>query len=196
MSQKIFYQKLRYWTLHCTLNSLPSFGIAMFYLDLRNYPEAVAAMICAVVTFILLYTVFTSSMLPLRDETHLLSRALRVGTRIRMAISCISTVLLPIPFVLLFMPDTWCGMLAVGAMNFIGKHFRGVGPGYYNNFADTSTMMTGGYRFFSTYAVTMMEGFIISFLLLMISFFAVIFLQSKDRKRALSDAFPLSSKRS
>jgi hypothetical protein len=47
-----------------------------------------------------------------------------------------------------------------------------------SNAADTT--------FLPVYATTMLEGFILSFLLLMISFFALIFLQMRDRKKAFA----------
>jgi hypothetical protein len=40
-------------------------------------------------------------------------------------------------------------------------------------------------RFFPVFSTTMIEGFIISFLLVMISFFCVISLQSRERKRLI-----------
>ena len=40
--------------------------------------------------------------------------------------------------------------------------------------------------FLPVYATTLLEGFILSFLLLMIAFFALVFLQMRDRRRAFA----------
>jgi hypothetical protein len=47
-----------------------------------------------------------------------------------------------------------------------------------SNAADTT--------FLPVFATTILEGFILSFLLLMIAFFALIFLQMRDRKKAFA----------
>ena len=47
----------------------------------------------------------------------------------------------------------------------------------------TADPQNGDFVFLPVFATTMLEGFILSFLLLMISFFAVLFLQMRDRRR-------------
>jgi hypothetical protein len=49
-----------------------------------------------------------------------------------------------------------------------------------------SNIVVADTTFLPVYATTMLEGFILSFLLLMISFFALIFLQMRDRKKAFA----------
>lgn len=183
MNPAIFLRQLRYWTFHCLINALPSFILATVYLQIWRSPSAVAAMMAAVATFILLYATVTSLSRPLRNEDHLLSRALKIGTRIRLAISGVSTVYLPFLPLVLFMPDMWCGVLAIGTLNRLASMVTGSGRAFFD-FSDGGTIVANGTHFLATYAVTMLEGFILSFLLLLISFIAVICLQAKDRRRA------------
>ncbi len=67
-------------------------------------------------------------------------------------------------------PDFWCGRAAVHAA--------------FQLFGSDVDMYAG---FLPVYITTLLEGFILSFILLTISFFAVIFLQSRDRRRLFSD---------
>jgi hypothetical protein len=70
-----FPRQLRYWTLHCLLNALPSLGIALGWLGLINSPAATAAIFSAIATFNLLHAVLTSLKGPLADKRHPLSRS-------------------------------------------------------------------------------------------------------------------------
>jgi len=171
----VFPRQLRYWMFHCSLNALPSFFIAFFYLNLRDNVYAVAGMLAAIVTFILLYATLTSLPGPFADQTHLLPRALKVGARIRGWISGITLLFLPATPLLLFTPDLWCGQLAIIMINqlapFTGTSYSNYGPSPTNS------------SFLSIYSTTLLEGFILSFILLMISFFALIFLQSRERRK-------------
>ncbi len=169
-----FPGKLRYWAFHCTLNSLPSFCIALWALGFWDKPDALAAMICAILTFILLYSTLTSLIGQFGDPSHTLSRALRIGTSIRATISGIS---LPFAFTpaLMAMPDFWCGLYATGLVNQIASFLGQPIP-----FDDSSGMNPG---FIPVYSATMIEGFILSGILLCISFVAVIILQAKDRRK-------------
>lgn len=86
----VFCRQLRFWTFHCMMNSLPSMLIAMTMLGLWRKPAAITAMFAAIGTFIFLYAALTSLDGPLADENHVLSRALRLGSKIRAWISGIS----------------------------------------------------------------------------------------------------------
>jgi hypothetical protein len=177
---KAFPRQLCYWTLHCTLNALPSFCIAIVFLELWQNPAAVIAMLFAIGNFILLYATLTS-LGPFGDDHHPLSRALRLGAKIRAVISAAS-----IPMVLcggaFVTPDLWCGFLAIGIQKEIAV-FAGFSlpPNGYNPSAENST-------FLSIYTTTLLEGFILSGILLLISFFCVIFLQARDRRKFLAMA--------
>ena len=176
-----FPRQLRYWTIHCTLNSLPSFCIALLFLNLAKSPLAVVAMLCAIATFILLYAVFTSLVEPLADEKHVFSRSLKLGTKIRAWISGLSLLVVFTPAAMIT-PDFWCGFMAVMFTNSLAK-WAGVSGNFFNP--------DGGNAAFSpVYITTMVEGFILSFILFMISFFAVMFVQARDRKRVFAVANP------
>lgn len=78
-------------------------------------------------------------------------------------------------------PDFWCGFLATSIVEKAGLFISPLGhggPAWVEN--------TG---FIKIYAITMLEGFILSFMLAMISFFAVIYLQARDRRKFLSLAY-------
>ena len=112
-TRDVFLRQLRYWSLHCSLNALPSLGIALAYLGLWKNPEGVAAMLAAIATFIFLYATLTSLRGPLSNPAHVVSRSLKVGTKIRSWISAGSLLSLPLGPAMFFMPDFWCGFLSV-----------------------------------------------------------------------------------
>lgn len=174
----VFPRQLRYWTLHCLLNSAPSFCIALITLQMWQSPRAIAAMLCAIATFILLYAATTSAIDPLANEKHVLSRSLKLGTKIRAWISGLSLLVVWIPPTVFWAPDFWCGFLAASLTDNLMKTAGGM-----------EYFFSGAARadFLPIYMTTMFEGFILSFILMMISFFAVICLQARDRKRLFSD---------
>ena len=173
----VFLRQLRYWSLHCTLNALPSLAIALIFLELWKNPKGVAAMLSGIASFILLYAVLTSLRGPLSNPDHVVSRSLKLGTKIRTWISAISVLLVPAGAVFL-LPDFWCGMLSVSILNQV---FGMLGLEIELPDANPSGTPIG---FLPVYLTTMLEGFILSFLLLMISFFAMLFLHRKARRRA------------
>ncbi len=176
----VFPRQLRYWSLHCLLNAAPSLGIALGWLGLWKSPSAVAAMFTAIATFILLYATLTSLRGPFTDPTHILARSLRLGAKIRAWISGISILILPTGIFMAFTPDYWCGLLSIALLNGAGRFLGMTGPFFTPN-PDSATA-----NFLPVFATTLLEGFILSFLLLMISFFALIFLQMRDRKKAFA----------
>lgn len=174
----VFPRQLRYWTLHCLLNAAPSLGIALGWLGLWKHPAAVAAMFTAIGTFILLYAFLTSLRGPFSDPGHILSRALRLGTKIRAWISGLSCLALPTGVGMLFTPDYWCGLISISLVNGTARFLGSTRPWFQ---PDTDGRNTT--TFSPVFATTLLEGFILSFLLLMIAFFALIFLQMRDRKK-------------
>ncbi len=176
----VFPRQLRYWSLHCLLNAAPSLGIALGWLGLWKSPSAVAAMFTAIATFIVLYATLTSLRGPLTDPDHLLSRALMLGARIRGWISGISLLVLPTGIFMMFTPDYWCGLLSISLLNGAAR-FLGASRPFFQPEPDGATA-----SFLPVYATTLLEGFILSFLLLMIAFFALVFLQMRDRRRAFA----------
>lgn len=176
-----FPRQLRYWSIHCSLNALPSFCIALIALKLWKSPPAITAMLFAIATFILLYATLISLSGPLVNENHVLSRSLKLGTKIRAWISGLSMFVVFTP-AMSIAPDFWCGFISVMLTNSL---FRLAG-------SSVDVLDLGGTNagFLPVYITTMLEGFILSFLLLMISFFAVMFIQARDRKRVFEVADP------
>ena len=171
-----FPKQLGHWSIHGLCNALPSFIIALVFLHLWQSPQAVAAMVLAILIFIIAFAVMTSLSWPLSDRTHVLGRAVRLGAKIRSWIACIS---IPLAFTpaMSITPDFWCGYIAAAVQNeiFRALHLGGATTSMMDSFGNAS--------FLPVFTTTMLEGFIISFLLLMIAFFCVIFLQAKERRR-------------
>lgn len=177
----VFPRQLRYWSLHCLLNAAPSLGIALGWLGLWQHPSAVAAMFSAIATFILLYAFLTSLRGPFSDPDHLLSRALDLGARIRAWISGASVLVLPTGVFMVFTPDYWCGMASIGIVNGAARLLGASRPVFQADIDGSNSA-----SFLPVYATTLVEGFILSFLLLMIAFFALILLQMRDRRKAFA----------
>ena len=168
----LFVRQLKFWSLHCAINSLPSFAIALFFLHLWKQPAAVAAMLAAIGTFVLLYAFVTSLPGPLADPHGAFSRALKLGTKIRMIVSLASLPLLPAGG-LFFTPDFWCGWAACLLVNAAGNKWFGSGD----------LIRLEGSAPAAVYATTMLEGFILSLMLMMISFFALLIGQIRQRRK-------------
>lgn len=175
----VFRRQLCFWTFHCTLNALPSLGIALYYLKLWRYLPAIAAMFAAVATFVILYAALTSLSGPFANKDHLLSRSLKLGAKIRAWISSLSMLVVFTPAAALS-PDLWGGGLAISLLNEAGRFLTGKNEIIFS--PETGEGMWFNSAFFPVYVTTILQGLILSFLLLMISFFAVIFIQARDRR--------------
>ena len=159
LDRDIFLRQFRHWSLHCSLNALPSFIIATFWLNLRKEPQAIMAMILAILTFIILYTLLTSSVAALSNRDHVLARALKLGTKVRVWVSVCSLPFLLDEKFLMWLPDTWCGVAA----GWIIEAFRlTVGGGRTMDLLQSPSLV---------YCMTVLEGLILSALVMMISFF-------------------------
>jgi len=186
--RKCFPGKLRFWAIHCTINALPSYLIAVVWLELWPVAHAHWAMLTAVLTFVFGYAVLTSWVPVLREGRNLFTRALKVGLVIRTVISCLTVFVVPLGIFLLFTPDYWCGQVAVnvvawwydllGLESTLGSRLDSVGK----------SIDTG---FMEIYLTTVLEGLILSFMLFILSFIAIIILQMRDRKNPA--LFPLAS---
>lgn len=174
----ILLRQFRHWSLHCSLNALPSFLIAGITLRLWQRPAATAAMLAAIATFIVLYTVLTSLPGPLSRQDHLLARSLKLGTRIRAIVTAVSLPLIAVDGGIAFTPDLWCGFAAMIGIAQIARLL-----GYPADLFESDPSQAS---FHLVFAVTLLEGLILSFLLLMISFFALVFLQIRERRKAFS----------
>jgi hypothetical protein len=180
MHRTIFVRQLRYWTFHCSLNALPSFGIALFFLGLWRNPVAVAAMLLAIGTFILLYSTLTSLPGPMREKEHLLSRALKVGVKVRGWISAVSVCVIPLGGMMMT-PDFWCGFYASEIVDAGARRLGMRGLDF------SLPKLTS---FSEVFAVTLLEGFMLSFLILIIAFIAVLVLQLLGRLNPFAAADP------
>lgn len=186
----VFPRQLRYWTFHCLLNAAPSLGIALGWLGLWKVPAAVAAMFSAIATFILLYAFLTSLRGPFTDPDHILSRALRLGAKIRAWISGLSCIAVPTAVGIMFTPDYYCGVISIALVNAAARFLGASGPVFQPGTGGSSTA-----SFLPVYATTLLEGFILSFLLLMIAFFSLILLQMRDRRKTYPGMAGTSSPR-
>lgn len=163
MNRSIFLRQLRYWTFHCLLNALPSFGIALFFLGLWRNPAAVAAMLLAIATFILLYSTLTSLPGPMLEKEHLLSRALRVGVKVRGWISAVSVGIIPLGGIMVT-PDFWCGFYASVIVDWGARQL-----GTQGQMVDAPALV----GFCEVFAVTLLEGIILSSLIVMVALVAL-----------------------
>jgi hypothetical protein len=177
----VFPRQLRFWTFHCVMNALPSLGIIILVIpELSRKPVVLTAMFSAIGTFILLVTTLTSLRGPLSTEGHLLSRSLKLGAKIREWMAVVS--LLPLAAKessMLYIPDYYCAVIALAAASHVTI------PGFSMNDLAYGVPSTG---FIPIFASTILTGLILSFLLLIISFFAVILLQARDRRKFFADA--------
>ncbi len=172
----VFPRQLRFWTLHCTLNALPSFVIAIYVLKLFKNPHGIAAMLLGIVSFIFIYAATTSLLKPLTDKENILHRAMKLGTKIRVWISLISLGFIPLNWIILT-PDFWCGFVSVTVVQSLSDTFINMTP-HYDFFASDKVS-----SFILIYATTMLEGFILSLLLMNICYFALKITQAHDRKK-------------
>jgi hypothetical protein len=174
----IFARQFRHWLLHCLVNALPSLAIALGWMQLIRFPAAVLAMFAAIGTFVLIYSLATTLLAPLHDPGHLLSRALHLGTRIRAWISAISLLVVPTGVFTMFTPDYWCGLGAIWSVNGTVSILTRSNDSFFD--------WESGPGFLATYLVTLVEGGLLSFLLLMISFFALVVLQTRERRKGFA----------
>lgn len=177
--RKSFPGKLRFWALHCIINALPSYLIAVVWLELWPIAHAHLAMLAALCTFIIGYAVLTSWVPVFREGRNLFTRALKVGLGIRTLISCLTAMAIPLGPLLLFTPDVWSGMAA----NWIVSEVLGTSPLAQRTGGSSSLVSEVG--FLEIYATTILEGLILSFMLFIFSFIAIIILQMLDRRNPL-----------
>ena len=169
-----------YWLMHCALNASPSFAIAGAFLRFLDHPSTALAMLAGVFTFVLLYTAFTGYVMQIVEPNQTLRRALKADIKFRVVISIWS--LAGLVSLGIFSPDFWAGMLAVRAYNmltFLPK---------FPDFGRSTTLLDPDWgQFFPVYCVTIIEGLILSFTLFMVSFFAVLVIQAKERRKAYEE---------
>lgn len=178
----VFKGKLKFWALHCAISAFPSYLIVMVWLEQAGNPTAHLAMLAAIATFVIAYSVLTSLPGPLTRKDSLLSRALRVGLTLRMICSIITTLVLPTGVFLLYTPDFWCGNVA---SMLVAKLFELLGQeAYIAGFMSRSDVQElPQIAFTEFYLVTLLEGLMLSLMLFIFSLIAVVILQMRDRKK-------------
>jgi hypothetical protein len=178
----VFKGKLKFWAIHCAISAFPSYLIVMVWLKQAANPTAHFAMLAAIATFVIGYSVLTSLPGLLTRKDSLLSRALRVGLILRMTCSIITTLVVPTGIFLFYTPDFWCGNLASIA---VANFFELFGHEAYI----AGFMGRGGsveqvkIAFMEFYLVTLLEGLILSLMLFIFSVMAVVILQMRDVKK-------------
>jgi len=170
-------RQLRYWTGHCLLNAFPSVIIACVALEYLKEVQALVAMLWAVIVFIFLFAILTSIRGPLTQSDHTLSRAIRAGVKFRKVVSLISLPLLVPPFTFLI-PDLWIGVLATWITLQVEHLF---GPSA--TMISLLDLMDEKPTFLRVFATAMVSGTLISLFMLMISFFAVLVIQRRERAK-------------
>jgi hypothetical protein len=171
-------RQLRYWSIHCVINALPSFVIACVHLDLWQNPDALKAMGAAVLAFILVYSLLTSIRGPLTQSDHVLSRAIRAGAKFRMMISIFSTPFAPFAGAFVCVPDLWCGAAAIFILTQLLR--LAGGPLGATPLLDR---LSQNASFNDIFTIAIIQGMIISMLFFTISFFALLFIQRRERMK-------------
>lgn len=176
----VFPRQLRFWTFHCVVNALPSFCIAFSMLGLQNSPTGIAAMLAGIATFILFYATMTSIPGPLANRGNLQARSLAAGTKIRSWFvgSCALLALFQVP---LGLADLYPGFFAAEIAE---QAFEVVNSG-------RPVASLGSHSsFLHVYTVTIIDGMILSFILLTISFVSLMVLQRKERRKFFKRGYP------
>lgn len=164
-----FLRNLRFWSLHCSITAFPSFLMAGILVGIFEELLASLAMVVGVLIFILGYTSLSTFLSALNDRTTLLSRALRVALKIRVGLSLIALLGLGVPFLLIFHPDYWAGILAKGILELAYEY---VGGGTYN--------LAESRHFLAILLWTLAVGILLSFLLVFVSFFCLLFVNRQQ----------------
>ncbi len=176
--------KLKFWTFHCLINALPSYLIVMVWLGQFGNPTSHMAMLSAVFTFVVMYSVMTSLPGPLTHKDTLFSRALRVGLILRMICSIWTFLFLFLGPIVIFTPDFWCGNIATGFVDriygFLG-HETDLRKMFDGNTSKDGVLIQPGFK--EIYLITLFEGLILSLMLFVFSVMAIVILQMRDRKK-------------
>jgi len=173
-------RQLRYWSGHCLLNAAPSFAISCLYLSYWEKPETVLAMGLAVLSFIILFSLLTSLKSPLSQSNHTLSRAVRAGVKFRMIVSLASLPVYLFPSFISLVPDLWSGLLATWISQQIELIISD--PPTMASILDKMAEMDHP-TFARVFAVSIIQGLIISLFMFLFSFFAVLVIQRREREK-------------
>lgn len=180
-----FQRNFGFWSLQCVISALPGFCIAMWFLKLHENPFAPHAMLAALATFILGVTALFSLSGNLTKWRTLPSRGLRLGLILRGISSGVSLIVIAVIMansgnyenpVTLLMLDVWTGAAAVLPLALLSEPLGFVSP------ADQIINQQTNLSFLMIYAIAIIDGLILCFLIFIGSFVAMLILQIRDRK--------------
>ena len=156
-----FPKQLRYWTIYCILNALPGLGLSL-HGNFGKHASSVLGISLAISTFIVTFSALTSLPGALADDTSLPSRALKTAIRIRSWTAVTSLLFVPSESTFLFIPDSWCGVIALFAAPVLFPwKFNPVG-------------------FLTTYTLTIMVGLMLTVLVVALWLFVLIVLAIRN----------------
>jgi len=181
---KNFPHQLRLWTLHGLLNAAPSVAFAVGWLKLGTGPAglpALAAVATAVYVFVLGGACLTSLPGPLSTPGHALQRALRHALTARNCLVCLTLPLVLSQRTLLFIPDLWCGGIAMVAFVALCKAL-GLEPGPLDELDFLNFAHAG---FFPIFSIALLEGLLLSLLVLILTTVVLLVVQLRDRRRGV-----------
>lgn len=182
---KRFRENLGFWSLQCVISALPGFCIAMWFLKLSENPVAPLAMLAALVTFIVALTSLASFSGTLLGWQTLPSRGLRVGLQARAICTGFSLIVIAVIMasggdyenpVVLIMPDAWTGAAAAILPSMVAEDLGFKNPA--GQFMDGETDLS----FMMIYAIAIIDGLILCFLIFIVSFVSMLVLQIRDRR--------------
>jgi hypothetical protein len=176
---------LRHWTFHVCLSAAPSL---VFGYSMATRPERFCGMSLGVAFFIVLYTLAARWTYPSETSSVLWRRAMRLGTWIRTVwvLLLIPAGLVARPFAgWLFAPDMVAGMISHGLVESLSGLNSGVtertGTGSSGHFwlGDMGSLIP-------TFFTTVISGFLLSSLLLLIAFICLGVLKLMARRKVSS----------
>ena len=172
-TMKRFLRQLGFWSIHGTLLVLPSFLIAGLLLSVFDSPAQIAAMLAGTLPFLFGFAALTTFAKPFQDPQHLLPRALRLALLLRIAtVLLFGLFSLGAPIFLWAIPDIWAGLGAALAIEWVGNQLG------YASLLDTNFSSA-----LLVFFCTVLEGILLSFLMSLLTFFCLLFLNRKETKR-------------
>ena len=157
------------WAGLVALNSLPSFIIAVQVEFRPQIPAILAGVATLWVGYVLAHCVEG-----VIEEGGVGSRALRLAVKIRTGIALLSLFFAPFKDVIYLAPDFWSGFAAGWILMLVGTFM----PGGLVDFDSMNTLLA--------YLLTVTEGLLVSFLMLMLAFFILLILQRREGRKAMT----------
>lgn len=158
------------WAGLVALNALPSFIIAM-HVEFGPHGPMILAGVMTLWVIYMLAACIDGVMV----EGGVGARAMRLAVKIRTGIALVSLLFVASEDVIFLSPDFYSGF-AAGWILILFDHV-----------AKTSLMdMDGGFSPLAAYLLTVTEGLLVSFLMLMLAFFILVILQRREARKQLA----------